>query len=184
MRIISGIYGGRVLNQKVPDGIRPTTDKVREALFNILTNLKSIEDTEVLDIFAGTGALGIEALSRGASFATFVDISFKSLNLLKSNLNLLNIPNEQTEIIKSDVAKYLGKTPKKFDIIFADPPYKENIIYETLELIDRYDILQKNGIIIFETDSKIQSIANKNYEKIKEKIFGITKISYFSKKND
>ena len=184
MRIISGLYGGRVLNPKIPDGIRPTTDIVRESLFNTLTNLMDIENTEILDLFAGTDALGIEALSRGASFATFVDNSTKSLSLLKSNLTLLRIPQEQTEIIKSDVLNFLKKTTKKYDIIFADPPYNENSFYETLDLICINDILNKNGVILFETANKINQIANKNYIKIKEKTFGITKISYFTKKND
>src|SRR4051812_10127314 len=126
MRIISGEYRGRVLKSP-PDGkTRPTSDRLRETLFNILSPHLDFE-TRFLDLCAGSGAVGIEALSRHARFVTFVDKSRKMCGLIEANLDLLGIPEDQTEIFQSSAEDFLRRnTQKNWNIIFFDPPYSSN----------------------------------------------------------
>ena len=128
MRIISGQYRGRNLEGKVPKNVRPTTDFARESLFDILNSIIDIEGKSVLDLFSGAGAIGLEALSRGAEKIYFVDNSFDSINLLKKNIENLQISRDKYIIIKSDVIDYLSNMSiiEKFDVIFADPPYNQS----------------------------------------------------------
>ena len=108
MRVISGLYGGRVLKSP-PDGkTRPTSDRLRETLFNILSPVIT-EETRFLDLCAGTGAIGIEAVSRGAAFVTFVDKSRKACALIEENLDLLDVPEEETEIINLEAETFTGR---------------------------------------------------------------------------
>ncbi len=125
MRIIAGKYRGRNLKSPPDAKTRPTSDRLRETLFNIL-NPRISEETRFLDLCAGSGAIGIEALSRGASRAVFVDISRKMCALVEENLDLLQIPEDQTEVVQSEAEKFLGKTTGTFDIVYFDPPYSEN----------------------------------------------------------
>ncbi|MFA5405170.1 MAG: RsmD family RNA methyltransferase, partial [Ignavibacteria bacterium] len=122
MRIISGIYKGRTLKSpSVKNDIRPTTDRARETLFNILSNRIDFENKICLDLFCGTGSFGLEFISRGGSKCTFVDSDTK---VIKDNVLLLDI-NERTSIIRNDAIKYLLSCKEnKFDIVFADPPYR------------------------------------------------------------
>jgi 16S rRNA (guanine(966)-N(2))-methyltransferase RsmD len=142
LRIIAGIYRGRNLKSP-PDGkTRPTSDRLRETLFNIL-HPRIGEETRFLDLCAGSGAVGIEAISRGVKHATFVDIARRNCALIEENLDLLQIPENQTEIILSDAEKFLKNSAGNFDIVYFDPPYSE----------DYLDILKKFG----ETDSALLS---------------------------
>src|SRR5437868_3506300 len=126
MRIISGTYRGRVLKSPPSMKTRPTSDRLRETLFNIL-NPKITLETRVLDLCAGTGAVGIEALSRGAGFSVFVDKSRKACGLIEENLDLLEVPEEETEVVCDSAEDYLRRNREKtFDIIFFDPPYKND----------------------------------------------------------
>lgn len=130
MRIIAGRFKSRKINSdacvyKSANGYRPTTDRARETLFNVLENKFGFEGTRALDLFAGTGSLGFEALSRGATSCVFVDRSFRNLSLIKKTAVELGSENE-IEFVKSEALAYLNscdKFPEKFDIIFADPPY-------------------------------------------------------------
>ncbi len=134
MRIIAGKYRGRNLKSP-PDGkTRPTSDRLRETLFNILTPRIGGE-TRFLDLCAGSGAVGIEALSRGAAYAAFVDISRTNCGLIEENLDHLKIPEEQTEVFQSDAEKFLSRSAETFDIVYYDPPYSE----------DYLDVLRKFG---------------------------------------
>lgn len=148
MRVITGLARGRRLNEPKNMDIRPTTDKVKESIFNIVQF--DIEGRRVLDLFAGTGQLGIEALSRGAKSATFVDESNEAIRIVKSNLENCAL---QGETVRDDAVSFLGHCGK-YDVIFLDPPYKSGLMDAVLRKIITFDILSEGGIIICETDSE------------------------------
>ena len=148
MRIISGKARGRRLKEPMGRDIRPTTDKVKESIFNILQF--DIEGRRVLDLFAGTGQLGIEALSRGASSCVFVDESAKALALVRENLKISAL-GEQAEIYQAESISFLSHAPGKFDLVFLDPPYDTKLLEQALEAVFRFDILKPNGIILCES---------------------------------
>lgn len=126
MRIISGLYRGRVLKSPPDIKTRPTSDRLRETLFNILAP-RIDQESRFLDLCAGTGAVGIEALSRGAGFSAFVDKSRKACGLIEQNLDLLEIPEEKTTVICEAAEKFISRDEKEiWDIIFYDPPYEED----------------------------------------------------------
>ena len=147
MRVISGKYKGRILEYEIT-GTRPTMDRVKESLFAMLQS--NILESIVLDLFAGSGNLGIEALSEGASYCYFVDSNKKAINVIKKNLN--NIGIDGYEILNCDYKKALSILDKKFNLIFLDPPYDTNYIEESIALIVKYDLLENDGIIICESD--------------------------------
>lgn len=122
MRIIAGTAGGRKLVSPEGLDVRPTTDRVREAVFNTLYSRDVIEDARVLDVFAGTGAYGLEALSRGAAHVTCVDIDRRSIGLINDNLDLLGFTDQAT-VLTGDAVEVVGRFDTPFDIAFADPPY-------------------------------------------------------------
>ena len=147
MRVITGKARGVVL--KTPEGMatRPTTDRVKEALFSIIQF--DIPGCRVLDLFGGTGQLGIEALSRGAVSAVFVDASDVACKLIQENLKRTKL-YEQGKVVRSDYLDYLLRCREKFDIILLDPPYAEVFLENSLKCITEIDILQSNGIIVTE----------------------------------
>lgn len=147
MRVITGKARG--IQLKTPEGLqtRPTADRVKEALFSIIQF--DIPGARVLDLFGGTGQLGIEALSRGATSAVFVDGSEKACALIRENLRHTKL-EQQGRVIRSDYLDYLKRCREKFDIIILDPPYAEVFLENALNLITEIDILQSNGIIVAE----------------------------------
>ena len=147
MRVITGKARGVQL--KTPDGLttRPTTDRVKEALFSIIQF--EIPTARVLDLFGGTGQLGIEALSRGAKSAVFVDAGDPACRLIKENLRRTKFENE-AKVIRSDYLDYLKRCREKFDIVFLDPPYAEVFLENALKCITEIDILETGGIIVAE----------------------------------
>lgn len=155
MRIIAGNYRGRVLKSPPDAKTRPTSDRLRETLFNILAP-RIDSETRILDLCAGTGAIGIEAISRGAQFSTFVDKSRKMCGLIEENLDLLKIPEEQTEIFNSAAEDFLKRGEKEaWDIIFFDPPYQNNYFDVLTHFRDNEEkFLKKDGILIVEHSSK------------------------------
>ncbi len=171
MRVISGEYKGRVLEGYDIDGTRPTMDRVKESLFAMIQN--DLVDSTILDLFSGSGNLGIEALSEGASFAYLVDHQKKAIEVMKRNIAKINIKNCQ--ILNLDYLKaldVLNKDNIKIDIIFLDPPYKTNYIEQSIKKIEETNILKENGLIICESDQLDKIIYPKNYEKSKEKKYG------------
>ena len=147
MRVITGKARGVQL--KTPDGMttRPTTDRVKEALFSIIQF--EIATARVLDLFGGTGQLGIEALSRGAKSAVFVDAGEPACRLIRENLKRTKLEND-AKVIRGDYLDYLKRCREKFDIIFLDPPYAEVFLENALKCIAEIDILQSGGIIVTE----------------------------------
>ena len=147
MRIIGGKYRGKVLAAFKGKEIRPTADRVKESLFNILA--PEISGANVLDLFAGTGQMGIEALSRGASGAVFVDERRDACDLVRENLKRTRL-SERAQVVRTDYLAYLKSCRKSFDLIFLDPPYRENFLENALKSISEIDILSDRGIIICE----------------------------------
>lgn len=147
MRIIAGEYKGRNLKSPPSLNVRPTSDRLRETLFNVIAPL--IEGARFLDLCAGSGAVGIEALSRGASHVTFVDRSRRMCKLIEANVQLCRIPEEQWVIYCSEANEFLRSMAERWDIVFFDPPYKEDYV-KTLQL------LTGNGLVIAEHHHKNQ----------------------------
>ncbi len=181
MRIIGGKYRGRRI--AFPRSIRPTQDRIREALFNVLA--PRISGVNALDLFAGSGAFGIEVLSRGAKNVTFVDNNFKCIRIIRENLRSLDIEN-MANMLKMDTLraiKKLSKTGNKFDIVFLDPPYYKGLSKKTLISLSQYDILSHNNIIVAE-HSKRDTLSEDidNILLYKQKKSGDTVLSFYSKK--
>ncbi len=122
MRVVGGSLGGRRLETPRPDAVRPTSDRAREAIFNMLVSLQPLDGAVVLDLFAGSGALGIEALSRGAAHVTFVDCDAAACRTITTNLTALGI-TERATVVRSDVLRFLDAQRDSVDLAFADPPY-------------------------------------------------------------
>lgn len=176
MRVITGEARGRKLKTPANDDVRPTTDNVKESIFNILRD--SVEGRKVLDLFAGTGQLGIEAISRGADSVTFTDNDIKSLNLVKENLDLCKF---KANVIKTDAVSYL-KSCGKFDLIFIDPPYDSNLYEPALNNICDFDILTTGGIIVVESRrEKILPTLERPYQLLKEYNYGKVKITTYTR---
>lgn len=151
MRVISGKYKGKKLEGFDIDGTRPTMDRVKESLFASIQNY--VKNSCVLDLFAGSGSLGIEALSMGALECTFVDYNKIVFNVLKKN----TIGVDNAYILKNDykeALKIFKNNNKKFDLILLDPPYNLNLINDCLDKIHEYDLLNSNGIIVCEYESE------------------------------
>lgn len=127
---------------------RPTTDKVKESLFNIIQF--EIEGRRVLDLFGGTGQLGIEALSRGADHCTFVDMRKEAAALIRENLRLTGL-SERSRVVQGDALSFLSSCGEKFDVILLDPPYHTELLEKSVERITEFDILREHGIMICES---------------------------------
>lgn len=169
MKIISGKYKGRNLDGHNLDGTRPTMERVKESLFAIIQN--HLDNAIVLDLFSGSGNLGIEALSEGASFAYLVDFNKKAADTIKRNLNTIGI--KEAEVINLDYKKALNYLKdKKMDLIFLDPPYKTDFIEQSIKLIDEYNMLNDDGLIICENDSLDKIVYPDNYEVVKDRKYG------------
>jgi len=179
MRVITGLARGRKLKEPEGSSIRPTTDMVKEALFNIIQF--DIEGRRVLDLFAGTGQLGIEALSRGAASCDFVDKEKAAVALVRTNL--ANAELEGGRVFQSDAASFLGKG-EKYDLVFLDPPYDLKQFDQIIGKIVQFDILNQNGIMVCETKAEINlpEVAAP-YEKGREYRYGKVKITLYTRKD-
>ena len=179
MRVISGKARG--VNLKTPAGTatRPTADRVKEAVFSIIQF--DLPGATVLDLFGGTGQLGIEALSRGAKNAVFVDERDDACKLIRENLKRTKLEGEG-RIIRSDYSAFLKSTSQKFDIIFLDPPYAEVFLENSLNLITLIDILQSGGIIVTERPVEKELLLDfTGYNRSKDYKYGNTLITLFRK---
>lgn len=176
MRIVAGKHRSRIIN--APEGLntRPSLDKTRESIFNIIAPY--IYDANVLDIFAGSGALGLEAISRGAKSATFVDNNDSAVKCINSNINLLK-ENDKCKVIKDDY--HIISTLGVFDVILLDPPYALDVIYEILSIIEENNLLSKVGIIVFESDEKHSLKSEVPGYTLKVKKYGISYVNILYK---
>ncbi len=181
MRVITGTARGT--NLKAPDGLltRPTADRVKQALFNIIQYEIA---GDVLDLFAGSGQLGIEALSRGANRAVFVDERADALAIVRENLRRTHLA-EKAEVVRADYLSYLAGCRKRFRLIFLDPPYAEKYLENAIKRISEIDILAEGGIIISERPAEKQFdgvfpglVRSKDY------IYGKTAVALFRREKD
>jgi 16S rRNA (guanine(966)-N(2))-methyltransferase RsmD len=180
MRITTGKYRNRKLH--MPRGIRPTQDKVRKAVFDILGD---ISELTFLELFAGSGAVGFEALSRGAAELTLVEFNHDSILAIKRNIALLNAEGCNLYHLEADKAiKILSMNKKRFDIIFIDPPYHKDMGKKILQTLEGYDILSPNGLIVVQ-HSRLEElpIDGLKFSLIKEAKYGDTWLSIFSHAN-
>ena len=175
LRIIGGEWRGRKLRFPDAPNLRPTPDRVRETIFNWLAPM--INGSRCLDLFAGSGALGLEALSRGAAFTTFVDSHKKVIQVLKEHLDLLNA-NKQAQVLQFDSVKYLKNTPQKYDLVFLDPPYHMDFMQKVVPLLEENDWLADHAMLYLEIEKR-QSlpVLPENWELLKEKTAG--EVNYF-----
>jgi 16S rRNA (guanine(966)-N(2))-methyltransferase RsmD len=190
LRVISGTAKGHKLRTPKGNATRPTTDRVKESLFNIIAPY--IENAKVLDLFAGTGSLGIEALSRGADSAVFVDKSQECYGIIKDNLVHTKL-SEKAEVFTGDsvlmLDKFLGR---KFDIIFLDPPYSKGLIDEALINILKNELIHNDSVIVAERDAKdvipnemgIFKVGTLKLKKVRDQKYGDTILSFYTSTED
>ena len=179
MRVISGKARGTVLRTPTGMETRPTADRVKEALFSIIQF--DLPCTKVLDLFGGTGQLGIEAISRGAAFVQFVDAREDACRLIRENLMRTGF-DSQANVLRSDYMDYLKRTRDKFDIILLDPPYIEVFLENALKMITEIDILQSGGIIVTERPlEKELSFEFPGYTRSKDYKYGKTVLTLYRK---
>ena len=179
MRVITGKARGIILKTPAGHNTRPTADRVKEALFSIIQF--DIPGVAVLDLFGGTGQLGIEALSRGAGDAVFVDQREDACKLIKENLRRTHF-QDQAAVLQADYRDFLRTSRKKFGIIFLDPPYAEEFLENSLNIITEIDILQSGGIIVTERPlDKELSLQFSGYTRSKDYKYGKTLLAIYRK---
>lgn len=178
MRIIAGKFKGKILSEFELNSTRPTADMVREALFDKI-GYKTI-DAEFLDLFAGTGAVGIEALSRGAKNCYFVDESKEAIKII--NKNLLSIKAQNYNILNTSFENALTNfknNSKKFDVIFLDPPYASDFAEHAIQFVYENKLLNPNGIVVWEHDNLKIPYIEQNFSNFKTKKYGKKYLTYF-----
>jgi len=184
MRIIAGKYRGRKIKMPKGKGVRPTQDRVREAIFNVIR--ESLPGSKVLDLYAGSGAFGIEALSRGASLSIFVDNNINCISAIRYNLGQLEIGKQNSQVLKKEAVTAISELNNKsttFDIIFMDPPYHKGLARNTLIKIDSCDILSGRGLVVLEHFAKDDMPERaESLVRFKQKRYGDTVVSYYRKK--
>lgn len=180
MRVTGGILKGRQLTAPAGQHVRPTIDKVREAVFNILAH--EVPGAAVLDLFAGAGTLGIEALSRGAESAVFVENASAATRVLQKNLDQLHLEALTLQMDWSAALKRLAENRQRFDLIFADPPYQKFTPAQIADAVAESRLLAPNGILIIETDAKAD--ADLSLPVLKRRSFGQTQLIFCSAGSD
>ena len=177
MRIIGGKYRGRVLASFDGEAVRPTADRVKESLFNILA--LRFHGARVLDLFCGSGALGLESLSRGAGEVVFNDKAKDSVAILKKNMRALKLDEgKEIKVFNLDAEVFLEGAHKPFDIIFIDPPYALDVGVRAVEKIARKGLLSDDGVLVFERDKPFDGAVN-GLEKYDERKYGKTVLTFF-----
>ena len=179
MRVISGSARGTKLFSPPTTATRPTSDFVKENLFNIIQGDLRERDICFLDLFAGTGAIGIEALSRGASYAVFLESNQTNIDILRKNLQKTRL-EKKADIIKGDIFTYIKRLHGSiFDIIFMDPPYFEDYYKKTFDLILKYELLAKDGMIISEMSRFSDKTAFSGFKEFKVKEYSATRLVFY-----
>lgn len=167
MRIISGKYRGKKLKEFELSSTKPTLDRVKEAIFNLIQF--DVQDAVVLDLFSGTGALGIEAISRGAKKTYLIDNNKDAIRIIKENLKGLN---GDFEVVQTDYSTFLQSPKTKFDIVLLDPPYKTDFGIKAINMLIENNLLNENSIIIFETSEEKDVDLNLRGVDVKRKKYG------------
>lgn len=178
MRVIAGDLGGRKLKSLDRPGLRPTTDRVRESIFNMLVARLDFDGIAALDLFAGTGALGIEAISRGAATALFVEQDRRSVAVIEENVRTLGIAT-QCEVIATDALRYLRKSDRTFDLILADPPYAAALFDQLVHDIFAHGLLRPAGLFILEHAAAMKPAVPDGVRVVVEKVLGETGVTVY-----
>jgi 16S rRNA (guanine966-N2)-methyltransferase len=182
MRIISGYLKGKKINLPKDKKTRPLKDMVKESIFNILVHSNKIKfqikNSEILDLFSGSGSFGLECVSRGAKRVYFNESYKEAIEILKKNIKILNCEDKSTliEIDSFKIENILKKLNKKFDLIFIDPPFKEKKINVILKILLNLKILKTNGVIIIHRNKKINEVITDKLNIIETRDYGISKI--------
>ena len=183
MRIIGGTFKGKKISQPIDDKTRPLKDMVKESIFNILKHSKkinlSIENSDILDLFSGTGSFGLECISRGAKSITFIESHANAIKILKKNIFNLDV-KDRCQIIERNCfshLKSLNKISKAYNIIFIDPPYKEEKFNEIIELIKKKRLLLPHGIIIIHRHKNDFVEMSPELKLFDSRVYGISKIT-------
>lgn len=179
MKVISGLLKGRIIDGYNIDGTRPTMDRVKESLFGMIQD--NIKESIVLDLFAGSGQLGIEAISNGARLCYFTDNNNEVIKVLNKNITNLNIKNK-AKVILTDWKKFLNECSNnnlKFDIIFVDPPYDYDVYEKILEKVSTLDLLNESGLIILEHHNLKFKDSYNNLKLYKEKKYGNKSVNIY-----
>lgn len=150
IRVISGQYRGRKLPVLNADGLRPTTDRTKETLFNWLMN--DVRDSHCLDLFAGSASLGIEALSRHAANVTFVEMNKDASAQINQNLNLLKVPTDRFSVLQGDATQVVTQLKAQFDIVFLDPPFHKNLLPEIINLLAQLSLVRDGSLLYIECE--------------------------------
>jgi 16S rRNA (guanine966-N2)-methyltransferase len=174
LRIIAGEMGGRRIQAPPGDNTRPTQDRIREALFSILQN--KIGGCRFLDLFAGSGANGLEAISRGARYVLFVERGKEALRVIRENIQALGMA-ERCEVRAGDFRSALIGTRERFDIVFMDPPYREEYAAEAMALLRAHDLLAKGGCVVVEHERQMPEIAG--FSLADRRKYGRTLLSFY-----
>ncbi len=177
MRIIAGEYKGRVLTTVPDNSVRPATDRVKSTIFNMLQNRLDLNGANVLDLFAGSGSLGFEALSRGAENVVFVESSSKVAKMIEENITMLKCA-DQCDVVQTEALTYMQFCRQEFDLIFADPPYAWGQTAEIPELIFEKNLLKKDGFLIIEHIKHVPMETTQLYKLAVQKEFGQTRVSF------
>lgn len=180
MRVITGSARGHNLKAPKGENTRPTSDRIKESLFSIIGIID--DESTVLDLFSGSGGIGIEFLSRGAKFSYFIDSEIESINIIKENLEKTKLA-EKSLVYKNSVdkaIKSLGNKHIEFDYIFLDPPYNKELVIKTLENIENENLLRNNGVIIIEHETKLE-LPERTFNLLKTdyRKYGDTSISFY-----
>ena len=179
MRVISGSARGRKLVALPGLDTRPTTDRVKESIFNII--MPYIPAKCVLDLFSGSGAMGIEALSRGSEHCIFVEKEKSAMSVTKQNIGLARV-DDRSETFQGDALSYLDRTSESFDVIFLDPPYSTGLLTKAIEKIAENNILSDNGIIVAESEYLGEEPDNKLFDIKKSAKYGKTTVFVLTRK--
>lgn len=181
MRITAGKIKGRKLDAPEGDKVRPTSDRARQAIFNILEHGKPaqikgdvLRDAQALDVFCGTGALGLEALSRGASYAAFIDLDVSFARANAENAGVVG----DCDFYAKDAAKP-GAAPQQFDLVFLDPPYDSGLIAPVLAALSREGWIAKNAVIVAETGRKKDIELPEGFKLLDSRVYGAAKTEFF-----
>lgn len=176
MRIIAGRFGGRLISSPKKHSTHPMSEKIRGALFNTLGELEGLS---VFDAYAGSGALGLEAISRGAKSVVFCDIDRQAVTTIRKNTKILAV-DLQSKIIQANCVTYIRENPQKFDIIIADPPYNDVKISHLVELAD---CLSPNGVFVLSLPPSVDISQQIDLELLRSKIYGDASLYFYRPKN-
>lgn len=178
MRIVGGKYGGRRLEVPVGRDIRPTGDKIRGAIFNALEARGFVHGARVLDCFCGTGALGLEALSRGADFCSFWDKDRRSLELTQRNASTLNVLDHCEFILRDTVRSGYEENHHKYDLFFIDAPYRKDFLGIVLKRFLECSFIAENGVVVLEAEKEFDFQMSGSFSVLYDKIYADTKVLF------